>query len=369
MSEPAKSVKEIEDVLASIRRLVSDSDTAQPKAAAAPPPAREPVHPHATMQDADTSASKLVLTPEYRVTDPDDPWVTVPVTGQEGVTLDAGVGGADEGPNWDPEDRLLDWGGAEASALQVAAEQPADPKRPLVLETKSDGADLAHLDGLGDAAIADFEPETGDADWPDGSAGSALRELVRARGGTIANPEAPFTDAQMDVAKGDTEDLPRGDAETVPNTGAIPVTEPWQGLQRQDEDELGAAQGQVECSETAEPAGLAVKRQTATDFTPIFSRRPKMHAAIGEEDADGLQSDAVMAEELKAPDAAASVFTFTVPESDDDLLLDEATLRAIIAEVVREELRGATGQHIKRYVRKVVRREIGLVLGTDDLDE
>lgn len=48
--------------------------------------------------------------------------------------------------------------------------------------------------------------------------------------------------------------------------------------------------------------------------------------------------------------------------------LDEETLRRIVAEVVREELQGALGERITRNIRKLVRREIRLVLAADELD-
>jgi hypothetical protein len=52
----------------------------------------------------------------------------------------------------------------------------------------------------------------------------------------------------------------------------------------------------------------------------------------------------------------------------DEGFLDEETLRRIVADVVREELQGALGERITRNVRKLVRREIRLVLAADELD-
>jgi hypothetical protein len=52
----------------------------------------------------------------------------------------------------------------------------------------------------------------------------------------------------------------------------------------------------------------------------------------------------------------------------DTAILDEETLRRIIAEVVREELQGELGERITRNLRKLVRREIRLVLAADELD-
>jgi hypothetical protein len=68
--------------------------------------------------------------------------------------------------------------------------------------------------------------------------------------------------------------------------------------------------------------------------------------------------DSIEAREKAAP----------VPEQQDNIvddnaeILDEETLRKIIAEVVREELRGKVGEQITRNLRELVRREIIHVL-------
>lgn len=49
-------------------------------------------------------------------------------------------------------------------------------------------------------------------------------------------------------------------------------------------------------------------------------------------------------------------------------LADEDALRALVAEVVREELRGALGERITRNVRRMVRREIAMELAARPLD-
>lgn len=48
--------------------------------------------------------------------------------------------------------------------------------------------------------------------------------------------------------------------------------------------------------------------------------------------------------------------------------LDEETLRDLVAEIVREELQGALGERITRNVRKLVRREIMRTLSVRDFD-
>ncbi|MFK7752752.1 MAG: hypothetical protein AB8B51_09390 [Sedimentitalea sp.] len=54
--------------------------------------------------------------------------------------------------------------------------------------------------------------------------------------------------------------------------------------------------------------------------------------------------------------------------SVDEAILDEESLRELISDIVREELQGALGERITRNVRKLVRREIHRALTTQDLE-
>ena len=54
-----------------------------------------------------------------------------------------------------------------------------------------------------------------------------------------------------------------------------------------------------------------------------------------------------------------------------DLILaeqDKVALRALVARVVREELQGDLGQRITSNLRKLVRREIRMILAAEKLD-
>lgn len=51
----------------------------------------------------------------------------------------------------------------------------------------------------------------------------------------------------------------------------------------------------------------------------------------------------------------------------DEQVIDEETLREMVAEIVRAELQGALGERITRNVRKLVRREIHRALAAQDL--
>ncbi len=69
----------------------------------------------------------------------------------------------------------------------------------------------------------------------------------------------------------------------------------------------------------------------------------------------------VETDEVVAPDAELAAFLPQEPAIDQD------ALRALIGQIVREELAGETGERITRNVRKLVRREINLMLTARDL--
>ncbi|WP_158547385.1 hypothetical protein [Rhodovulum sp. 12E13] len=53
---------------------------------------------------------------------------------------------------------------------------------------------------------------------------------------------------------------------------------------------------------------------------------------------------------------------------DEDGAIDEAALRAMVADVVRDELKGALGERVSRNIRALVRREIARALTRGDLE-
>ncbi len=54
--------------------------------------------------------------------------------------------------------------------------------------------------------------------------------------------------------------------------------------------------------------------------------------------------------------------------SDEEQILDEATLRELVAEILRAELQGPLGERITRNMRKLVQREVQRALAARDLD-
>ncbi|NOD35939.1 MULTISPECIES: hypothetical protein [unclassified Ruegeria] len=75
----------------------------------------------------------------------------------------------------------------------------------------------------------------------------------------------------------------------------------------------------------------------------------------------------VKAEFIRAPREESEVVA-EAADKDRTIDMDEEDLRALIAEVVRQELQGTMGERITRNVRKMVRREIARALAAKELD-
>lgn len=316
MSEAAKSAEEIEDVLASIRRLV-----------AGPVPARN------TPEAA--TAERLVLTPSLRVRDPDDPWARVsPAVHDSEQTAAQAEDAGDRDRAWGLEDRLADWGEIEQSAAEAVADALSqgqgvripDQLDRVMFSRKAPAQDAPEPGDLADDLTGDFEPETGDADWPDTGADGALRELFLARG----QPDAPQDGAQS-LGMAETRD---DSAQTPPEPQDAPAGHSPQDAQPLDD---------------APPASDIGVQDMEDDLT-----------GPADEDLDDDLEDEI-------EDLGEATAPFVFPDAEVGLL-DEDTLREIVADVVRQELQGALGQRITRNVRKMVRREIRLVLAAEDLE-
>lgn len=93
--------------------------------------------------------------------------------------------------------------------------------------------------------------------------------------------------------------------------------------------------------------------------------------------ADNAPDPAVKPEEAAPVEPVAQSVQETVDATDDtdpalsdmeDTILDEAMLRDLVSTIVREELQGALGERITRNVRKLVRREIHRAMSAQDFN-
>lgn len=343
MSDAAKSPAEIEDVLSSVRRLVSDQ----------PAP--------------DRLTDKLVLTPALRVTEPEDPWATVTATDEaDADDLTDPAEGSEHTLRFSPNDRLSDWG--EVTPIShVPLDSPAEP-----------AATFEDLSSEQPRPADGFESETGDEDWPRPGAEQALQFLFATRNGQRGAIETDEADepgngdiddhataaeevfdadhSQRDEASQAVDDEPEPAAD--PMMSAAPDMPETPSEPEVDTDASTGTFGQDEVGQLAEDD--ASPHADAGHVTELSNAAETWdHEPVSEVETDETESGAY--------DEAANDFAFGLTD-DQDAVLDEDTLREMIVEIIREELQGALGQRITRNVRKMVRREIRLALAAEDLD-
>lgn len=394
MSDPVSNA-EIEDVLSSIRRLVSDDNRSETR--------------HASGESAEVGAQpdRLVLTPALRVADDDG-------AGEEGAG-DTGEPPA-EPLRLEPEDLSeQDENGGEKpepeeSAVAVDAEDSeSEPDHVTSDNFMFDDADGktgenqppwqnpdATLYEAAEQAGADTEVEPGHED-PGND-----REPVAAPTETGETGEGATEDVESSVSADDDEapvamffrssrdegyeedqapvewqapplemDHPAG-----PETDADPVEEG-----PSDPVTLSA---KIEALEAAiarrkdqwEPDGVSADDNNAAPMEPLqWEDHVAEDAAPAPHDPEAPPQETAPEQSATEPEPALEVGT-AAPEPEDgpdlpsleETVIDEESLRELVADIVREELQGALGERITRNVRKLVRREIHRALTAQELD-
>src|SRR6056297_295876 len=265
MSDPVTNV-DIEDVLSSIRRLVSNNNDGQED----------------QVSRREDTADKLVLTPSLRI-----------------------------------DDSAAEATGAVAAAGEIAPESDAGPEH-------SEGAADPEPQPDDDRPSSDdpADEEAG-VDWPAIDEEEDVSDPTDAVSDDAATPlGAQAAEFEAAVADRDDQWEPDGLSEDDYAGGAVTALD-WQ-----DADEL-----------SADP-----------DLEPA------------DEQASDAYAQAWDSYEPKEDDPADTAFSF------DDAVIDEDTLRDMVAEIVRQELQGTLGERITRNVRKLVRREIHRALTSQDFD-
>jgi hypothetical protein len=305
MSDPVTNI-EIEDVLSSIRRLVSNG----PQGRGAKPADRP----------AETqSEDRLVLTPALRV---DDSAASVQHDSfvWKDMLEDAKSGAQDSGAEPEPE--------ADIMPEPDSAYPPADgvPEAGGLFQSRR--APLAR-----DSQTAE--------DHADAAASHSDDDAPGARDAAPLGLEAQAAEFEAAVASRDDQWEPDGTTDDALAGQPVPSLD-WRDLGEE--------------TPTAEPDWAI------PDWASAETR------AAADPQREGEESTAQ--DHDKAPDAAAEAEATDAPQglSIDDSLLDEESLRDLIAEIVREELQGALGERITRNVRKLVRREIHRALTSQDFD-
>lgn len=306
MSDPVTNV-EIEDVLASIRRLVSEDVRVRPMQPVAAPAAK-PV------------SDRLVLTPALRVMETQD-------EAEEASAPEA------ETAVWaNPEARLADvW--PEDQPIPAAPEPEAEVQAEAE-ETAAESVEEApflHVETPPEAEVHQWF----DAEQREQSAGHSQEQAAPAQDIPAEEAEPLVLDAALAVE-------PEHSGEAHPDDSAPAAEEPLEqftgdgeaSLEWEDHDEFGPEPHEGE--DHLEPSELEMAGEPAES---------EVYAASTEDEGDAI-------EDLLSEEA----------------VIDEAALREMVAEIVRQELMGALGERITRNVRKLVRREIHRALSAQDFE-
>ncbi|MBY6115969.1 hypothetical protein KUW09_14450 [Mameliella alba] len=429
MSDPVTNV-EIEDVLSSIRRLVSEEGRPRSESTAAAP-------------------DRLVLSPALRVPEvdesavpphTDEPATVLPLHGREipeeaGPVEDALVLGSDTAPavyapevdDW-PQTQIAEGHDPDhAEGPETALDAMEDPAAPLSAEVADAEAFLAdRASEVSEALPEDPTPEDLAEAEQIAALRASLNDILDPAEATAPQPglAADYDDWAED---GEPLDL-LPEAEVLDDSLEQKIATLEQMLQRQSEDwspspeadEPVLADGLAD--EDADPiSGLeemisAAAEAAAVDMVaqeiealpnaelpepePEFASEPldAPEPQIGP-DSETAQDPDVAPEPDAAPDAetepkpafvrhvapaesldwedhapapeSAEADRLPVAEAEQPTAvaeLSEEALQAMVSDIVRRELQGALGERITRNVRKLVRREIHRVLMSQDFD-
>ena len=342
MSDPVTNV-EIEDVLSSIRRLVSTGERSQDAAA----------------EDVDKGTDKLVLTPALRVPESETKPAAEPALEQAS------------------EEHAAEEHAAEEHTGEYASDN-ADTSDPAHVEEHT--GEAPHEEG---AVEATAEPDDGS---PEQDAWSADDEGEDTSGHAEPDHEPASDPAPEDAAE------PAGEAPSQDHSAS---DDPFEDQEEPPVSDEPAAQDSELIARVAEFEDAVAARDD--NWEPDVDDREDDNAAqpmeaLTWEDADTgpeevrdvsptegldpfeLEDDSA---DLSAPaadlppDPAPEVNAFTSdgdPLGDEAAILDEEALRDLVTEIVRQELQGSLGERITRNVRKLVRREIHRALATKELE-
>lgn len=349
MSDPVTNVQ-IEDVLSSIRRLVSEESRTEARQETAKPA---------------PSSDRLVLTPALRVAEPID---EMPDTDVAELVLTEGdevMVDADDAAPWRDPDATL-YGAAQEVGETVEEYFPEDDTAELeeleeealpamVLdaqyEVAPDQSDAFHTEVEAEFVADDDPTEEDEVDEDafidEGQQDDDVEVLVEDEVAEVVEPdEGEADDIEVDEAVEDTE----------------PLTSKIEAL----EAVIARTQDQWE------PDG---ESQDAYSGTRVTAMAWEDHMETG----DVLEAEEVVDEVVetvapKVQERVSEASVETEPGDDpailasDEAVLDEESLRELVADIVREELQGALGERITRNVRKLVRREIHRALTAQELE-
>ncbi|MCP9481157.1 hypothetical protein NNA36_04205 [Shimia sp. CNT1-13L.2] len=322
MSNPVTNV-EIEDVLSSIRRLVSEGSRTAPAEDMEKP--ETAIVPEVAATPEPEIDDRLVLTPALRVAEVEDEPSDDILRSVE-ADLEAIEDGASEEVEAalsEAHDHAWEDPGATFEVAEAVEEAPFVAVEDVAEDEVEDGIALERAKEL-DARIVRWEH---------------LSEIDAA-------PYEPDEAGDSEYAGTDVERLQWEDAEEV------------------EAPEVETAAEPDIAPEDAAPAVEALEERVAE----LSDEDAETSEDVLEGLAQQLEQEAVSGVHRAVETAAADEMDLGDLNDDSVVTLDEGSLRDLVADIVRQELQGALGERITRNVRKLVRREIHRALAAHDLD-
>ncbi len=349
MSDPVTKV-EIEDVLSSIRRLVSEDS--RPKFD------RQALEKNdENSEDAqDTAAADaLVLTPALRVAEYVEPVETVEETNEDIA----------ETP---PETDTHFDGTPDDDSPEMAAHQPQEWSQDQDQDDSTDAPESGDADtGESQSEVSDQDEITADAEEHQEDHDNSNTDSEAE--GAYDHLTLETRIAEVEDAVADQDDQWEPDGEDQGDNAATPV----EALQWEDhvepslDDQSAGYQGDSSLYQSPDQyqENWQGHGEDESDETQADEGNVDAISAQTDDLQDGFSHEnAENAEPVTSEANEADVDLF----GGDEAILDEDMLREMVAEIVRQELQGALGERITRNVRKLVRREIHRALASQELD-
>lgn len=334
---------EFDDVLSSIRRLVSDNSS----------------------EDAETvnrDNDRFVLTPALRVLDD-----LSPIVDADDVTDLEFISGREEAP--EP---------LQLGEAVVEVEEPKAPQSPeftamaeawteelarVSSDQEEPGEDgqmevLPRPDVSLEMRIAELEEavsQTADEWEPDGIEPEVVNPPRHHIFEVVDNTKAPEAELVAQDEQDETDDLDRELDEIASEADNDLVEDEGEEEEAAEDEEVEELDGAVESSDNVTPM-----------FTHSTERsgEPYLLSQIVPNTGENRSSDPDKNPEFRhvSPVEAEPATPASAIVDNDDVFLDVEALRSMISDVVREELRGNMGESITRNLRRMVRQEIEVAL-------
>lgn len=328
MAGPLSS-EEIEDVVSSVRRLVSNEQ--RPRTLS-----------------RDLNAERLLLTPAQRVMPETSPLAPLMLDASLQDTQAAYAAAGSAEPVASSLDALPD-----TAAMPVVDDEDAETLLYVAdetdIEVSADSGLLPVVDPELAADMAEASPEEPEAEWED---------EIWAEPATVSLGEIALAADEAEVLSG-----PEPDAEMLDGIEMDGQTEPWAQVDSPLADD--------------EPIPFVPLRRRAEHLAARLAAGEVVETLRAEPEAE---DDVVsLTEDLPADPAAAGVgdpghvsgqmaTEFVDADGMPLAVLDELALQEIVRQTLRAELQGELGERITRNVRKLVRAEINRALMARDLD-